>query len=108
MPPIIFLPHEELCPDGAVFEAEPGTSVIDAAIESDARGEDLAAMLGTPLEFEPARRTDADLIFRAARADDARALRPQLRFFISGRASRVMVTADCRLSLYAWSHASSS
>ncbi|MFP4277257.1 MAG: penicillin-binding protein activator [Wenzhouxiangella sp.] len=51
---------------------------------SRARGEDLAAMLGTPLEFEPARRTDADLIFLAARADDARALRPQLRFFGAG------------------------
>ena len=32
MPQIIFLPHEELCPDGAVIEAEPGTSICDAAL----------------------------------------------------------------------------
>lgn len=31
MPQIIFLPHEELCPDGMVVEAEPGTSICDAA-----------------------------------------------------------------------------
>ncbi len=32
MTKIIFLPHEELCPEGAVFEAEPGTSLCDAAL----------------------------------------------------------------------------
>lgn len=32
MPQIIFLPHEEICPDGAVVEAEPGTSICDAAL----------------------------------------------------------------------------
>jgi 2Fe-2S ferredoxin len=35
MPQIIFLPHEELCPDGAVVEAEPGESVLDAALRND-------------------------------------------------------------------------
>jgi ferredoxin, 2Fe-2S len=34
MPQIIFLPHEELCPDGAVFEAEPGTTICDAALKN--------------------------------------------------------------------------
>lgn len=34
MPQIIFLPHETLCPDGAVIEAEPGTSICDAALEN--------------------------------------------------------------------------
>ena len=29
---IIFLPHEEICPEGAVIEAEPGTSICDAAL----------------------------------------------------------------------------
>ncbi len=29
---IIFLPHEEICPAGAVIEAEPGTSICDAAL----------------------------------------------------------------------------
>ena len=32
MPQIIVLPHEELCPDGAVIEAESGTSICDAAL----------------------------------------------------------------------------
>jgi len=30
---IIFLPHEEICPEGAVVEAEPGTTICDAALE---------------------------------------------------------------------------
>lgn len=34
MPQIIFLPHEELCPDGMVIEAEPGTTICDAALNS--------------------------------------------------------------------------
>ena len=33
MPQIIFLPHDELCPDGAVIEAEAGTSICDAALK---------------------------------------------------------------------------
>lgn len=32
MTKIIFLPHEEICPDGAMIEAEPGTSICDAAL----------------------------------------------------------------------------
>ncbi len=31
MPQLIFLPHEEICPDGAVFEVEKGTTICDAA-----------------------------------------------------------------------------
>ena len=33
MPQIIFLPHEEICPDGAVIEAKPGTTICDAALQ---------------------------------------------------------------------------
>ena len=29
---LIFLPHEEICPNGAVIEAEPGSTVCDAAL----------------------------------------------------------------------------
>ncbi len=29
---IIFLPHEEICPEGAMIEAEPGITIIDAAL----------------------------------------------------------------------------
>lgn len=32
MPKIIVLPHETLCPDGAVFEAKVGETVLDAAL----------------------------------------------------------------------------
>lgn len=32
MPQIIFLPHDELCPDGKVIEAESGETVCDAAL----------------------------------------------------------------------------
>ena len=35
MPQIIVLPHEELCPEGAVFETEPGVSICDAALQND-------------------------------------------------------------------------
>ena len=33
MTQIIFLPHEELCPEGMVIEAEPGTTICDAALK---------------------------------------------------------------------------
>lgn len=32
MPKIIFLPHEEMCPEGAVIDVEPGTTICDAAL----------------------------------------------------------------------------
>ncbi|HEB59334.1 MAG TPA: ISC system 2Fe-2S type ferredoxin [Gammaproteobacteria bacterium] len=32
MTKIIFLPHEDLCPEGAVIEAEPGATICDAAL----------------------------------------------------------------------------
>jgi len=35
MPQIIILPHEELCPEGAAFEAEPGITLCDAMLAHD-------------------------------------------------------------------------
>ncbi|MCF8149615.1 MAG: ISC system 2Fe-2S type ferredoxin [Burkholderiaceae bacterium] len=35
MTQIIVLPHVELCPDGAVIEAAPGTTVCDALLAND-------------------------------------------------------------------------
>jgi 2Fe-2S ferredoxin len=35
MPQIIFLPHETLCPDGAVLEAETGESVLNVALKNN-------------------------------------------------------------------------
>ncbi len=32
MPHLVFLPHEGICPEGAVIEAEPGVSICDAAL----------------------------------------------------------------------------
>ena len=33
MPKLIFLPHEEICPEGDAFEVEPGISICDAALQ---------------------------------------------------------------------------
>ena len=33
MPQIIVLPHEELCPQGALFDTEPGVSLCDALLQ---------------------------------------------------------------------------
>ncbi len=35
MTQIIFLPHEEICPEGAVLEVDPGVSICDAALRND-------------------------------------------------------------------------
>lgn len=35
MPKIIFLPHEEFCPEGKVIEVKSGISVLDAALAND-------------------------------------------------------------------------
>ncbi|MBI1888186.1 MAG: ISC system 2Fe-2S type ferredoxin [Nitrosomonadales bacterium] len=35
MPKIIVLPHEELCPQGTLFEVEPGISICDALLQHD-------------------------------------------------------------------------
>lgn len=32
MTKLIFLPHEEICPEGAVIEVEPGVTICDAAL----------------------------------------------------------------------------
>jgi 2Fe-2S ferredoxin len=34
MTQIIFLPHEEICPEGAVIDAEPGNTICDAALKN--------------------------------------------------------------------------
>ncbi|MBS9781092.1 MAG: ISC system 2Fe-2S type ferredoxin [Gammaproteobacteria bacterium] len=35
MPKIIFLPHEEFCPEGKVVEAETGETVLNVALAND-------------------------------------------------------------------------
>ena len=34
MPQIIFLPHDDLCPEGKVVDVEPGITVCDAALKN--------------------------------------------------------------------------
>ena len=34
MPQLVFLPHEELCPEGMVIEVDTGTSICDAALQN--------------------------------------------------------------------------
>lgn len=31
---VVILPHDELCPEGAVLEVDPGVTVLDAALEN--------------------------------------------------------------------------
>ena len=35
MPQIIFLPHHELCPEGEVINADPGITLLNAALAND-------------------------------------------------------------------------
>lgn len=34
MPKIVFLPHESLCPEGAVYDANEGESILDVALRN--------------------------------------------------------------------------
>ncbi|MCH1930091.1 ISC system 2Fe-2S type ferredoxin [Shewanella acanthi] len=34
MPQLVFLPHAELCPDGAVLEAKVGETILDVALRN--------------------------------------------------------------------------
>jgi len=52
--------------------------------ESQARKQSLQQIIGVPMESEPRRRSDAQMIFLAARPQKARQLRPQLKFYHAG------------------------
>ena len=52
--------------------------------ESKARKNRLQNTLQMPLEFEPVRRNDIDMIFMAANATQAKLIRPQLKFYDAG------------------------
>ncbi|MGB9429347.1 MAG: penicillin-binding protein activator [Gammaproteobacteria bacterium] len=66
----------------------PGASDFSVSItrllnlnQSQYREEQLAAFLGTNLQFEARRRQDIQFIFLAANSTDAKLIRPQLRFY---------------------------
>ena len=52
--------------------------------ESAQRNATIRAMLGEQPQFEPHRRQDVDLIFVAARSEQGRSIRPQLKFHRAG------------------------
>ncbi len=63
------------------------SALLEVLLELDRSEQRIASLtrtLNQPLESEPQRRTDVDIIFLAARADDGRQIRPQLRFFGAG------------------------
>ncbi|MGH8372628.1 MAG: penicillin-binding protein activator [Gammaproteobacteria bacterium] len=66
----------------------PGSSDFSISItrllnldQSQYRDDQLAALLGTHLQFEPRRRQDIQFIFLASRSKDAKLIRPQLKFY---------------------------
>lgn len=48
--------------------------------DSRLREQQLRSIIGLPLEFEPRRREDVEFIFLGARTEEARQIKPQLRF----------------------------
>lgn len=64
--------------------------------ESEARYQKLSAYLKQPLKFMPRRRADIDFIFMTALPNQARQIRPQLRYYFAGD-----------IPLYATSHVNS-
>ena len=69
-------------PDGQDF-SQAITTLLNLA-RSNQRYQRLAANIGIPLEFEPRRRQDIDVIFVATSATNGRLLAPQLRFHYAG------------------------
>jgi outer membrane PBP1 activator LpoA protein len=72
-----------------MFDTEKAdySTVLQQALgitESKARKKQLRQWSGTPLEFEPRRRQDIDMIFLATRPDQARQIKPLLAFNYAG------------------------
>ncbi len=63
--------------------SQPTAAILNVA-RSTQRERRLAANLGVPIQFEPRRRQDADMIFVVADARAARLLAAQLRFYAAG------------------------
>ena len=60
---------------------------------SRSRHRQLTQVLGVSSEFEPRPRQDANVLFAPLRADEIRALAPQLAFFRAGRLSAYVISA---------------
>lgn len=70
--------------DPADTDFSPQIERVMQISASVARRRQLRALLGEPLQYEPRRRQDVDVIFIAANAANARAIKPQLKFHYSG------------------------
>lgn len=78
---------EVLAYETYVPEAADHSDVIERLMllnDSVARYRRMRSLIGAPLQFEPRRRADVDVIFLGATASNARQLKPQLRFHYSG------------------------
>ncbi|WP_420464495.1 penicillin-binding protein activator [Panacagrimonas sp.] len=60
---------------------------------SRSRHQQLTQVLGVPSEFEPRPRQDANLLFAPLRAEEIRALSPQLAFFRAGSLTTYVISA---------------
>ena len=68
MPKIVILPHQDLCPDGAVLEANSGETILDAALRNGIEIEHACekSCACTTLSCQ-ARVTDEDLVVEIPR-----------------------------------------
>ena len=67
------------------YDFSPQLKKLLAINSSHSRQRQLSKLLDTELKFEPAIRSDIDVIFIAVDADQARLLRPQLQFHHAGK-----------------------
>lgn len=51
MPKIVILPHQDLCPDGAVLEAKTGETILDVALRN---GIEIEHACENPVPVRPA------------------------------------------------------
>jgi outer membrane PBP1 activator LpoA protein len=70
--------------DPASQDFSPSITTLLNLSRSNQRYQRLSANIGLPLEFEPRRRQDIDVIFVATNASNGRLLVPQLRFHYAG------------------------
>lgn len=72
--------YERLAYAPGVYDLTAELSRLFGTDRSEARIAALGKLLGEPVAAVPARRTDVDLVFLAARGEQGRVLMPQLRF----------------------------
>ena len=108
MPKIIVLPHADLCPDGAVIDAQAGQSICEALLEHDIEIEHACEMSCACTtchvvvrkgydSLEPAEEEEEDLL------DRAWGLEPQSRLSCQAIVGRADLTVE--IPRYSINHA---